>query len=74
MLANKNELIKDLAVAINERKGFALGKIGFSEQHLLGYLSILKSSPASVRLQAYEAVLRFHCSGNAGYFRLNNHF
>ena len=74
MLANKNDFIKDLALAVNERKGFALGKIGFAEQHLLGYISIIKASPASVRLRAYETLLRYHCERQMGLFPVEQLF
>lgn len=74
MLASKSDLVKDLATAVKEKKGFALGKIGFSEQHLLGYLSMIKSSPASVRLRAYETVLRYHCEKQFGLFPVEPSF
>lgn len=74
MLTNKSDLIKDLATAVNEKKGFALGKIGFAEQHLLGYLAIIKSNPTSARLHAYEILLRYHCERQFGIFPVERSF
>jgi hypothetical protein len=74
MLANKKDLIKDLAAAIDEGQGFALGKTGFSEQHLLGYLSLINSNPPGLRQRAYEAVLRYHCEKQMGLFPVEQTF
>ncbi len=67
-LINRAELIQDLKISIEERKGFGMGKIGFSEQCLLGYMPFLATNPSLVQTKAYEALLRYHCEIQFGVF------
>jgi hypothetical protein len=64
----KYELINYIRNAIEEEKGFAMGKLGFSEQHLLGYLPFLESNPSELQIRSYEAILRYHCEIQFGVF------
>jgi hypothetical protein len=65
---SKLELVADVRQAIENKRGFALGKIGFSEQFLLGYLPFLKTNPSLIQIKAYEAALRYHCEIQFGVF------
>ena len=67
-MIQRQEFIYDIQQAIEQKTGFAMGKIGFSEQCLLGYLPFLKSNPSSIKLRAYEAMLRYHCEIQFGVF------
>ncbi len=71
---NKQELILDIKQAIDEQKGFALGKMGFSEQFLLGYLPFLRSNPSTIKIRAYESALRYHCEYQFGVFPTDPEF
>jgi hypothetical protein len=68
MFIDKQELNNQLKRAIQSKKGFAFGKIGFSEQFILGYLPFLESSSNILHTKAYETVLRFHCEKQTGVF------
>jgi hypothetical protein len=65
---NKQDLIDEVRKAIEEKSGFAMGKLGFSEQYILGYLPFLKSNPSKVQIRSYEALLRYHCEVQFGVF------
>ncbi len=67
-LINRAELIQDLKISIEESTGFSMGKIGFSEQCLLGYLPFLATNPSTVQTKAYESLLRYHCEIQFGVF------
>jgi hypothetical protein len=64
---SKNTFIQELQRAIYERVGFAAGKIGFSEQALLGYSFFCNSEP-SIQKRAYETFLKYHCDHMTGVF------
>ena len=68
MIIEKTELINDIRLALEKRKGFALGKLGFSEQCVAGYPLFIRSNPSQTRLKAYESVLRFHGEKQIGIF------
>jgi hypothetical protein len=67
-IISKHQLIQDVKQAIEEKKGFAMGKMGFSEQFILGYLPFLKSNPAILKIKAYETMLKYHCEIQSGVF------
>jgi hypothetical protein len=58
----------DLASALETERGFAAGKLGFSEQCVLGYAPLLERERDPRRIVAYEAALRFHCERQTGIF------
>jgi hypothetical protein len=64
----QQEWLHDLAETVLEARGFAIGKLGFSEQCLLGYPLLLEREQEPRRIAAYEAVLRFHCERQTGIF------
>lgn len=61
-------LRRDLGDALAAGRGFAAGKLGFSEQCLLGYAPLLERERDPRRIVAYEAALRFHCERQTGVF------
>ena len=68
------ELIQKVKESVEHNKGFAMGKLGFSEQFLLGYLHFKDTNPNNVQLKAYEAMLRYHCEIQFGVFPANATF
>jgi len=62
------DLIQKVKESVEQKKGFAMGKLGFSEQFLLGYLPFKETKPGNVQLKAYEALLRYHCEIQFGVF------
>jgi hypothetical protein len=68
------ELIQKVKESVEHNKGFAMGKLGFSEQFLLGYLPFKDTNPNNVQLKAYEAMLRYHCEIQFGVFPANATF
>lgn len=67
-MISREELIQDVREAIGQKKAFAMGKIGFSEQCLLGFLPFLNSNPPKIKIKAYEAMLKYHCEIQIGIF------
>ena len=68
------DLIQKVKESVEQNKGFAMGKLGFSEQFLLGYLPFKDTNPSIVQLKAHEAMLRFHCEIQFGVFPTNATF
>lgn len=68
------EMIKIVKESVEQNKGFALGKLGFSEQFLLGYLPFKATNPRGIQLKAYEAMLRYHCEFMFGIFPTDTSF
>jgi hypothetical protein len=62
------DLIQKVKESVEQNKGFAMGKLGFSEQFLLGYLPFKATNSSNVQLKAYEAMLRFHSEIQFGVF------
>lgn len=73
-LIQRTELIKSIEESITKNKGFAIGKLGFSEQCLLGYLPFKRKNPNYVQLKAYESMFRYHCEIQFGVFPTNSEF
>jgi hypothetical protein len=67
-------LRQDLADALADGRGFAAGKLGFSEQCVLGYAPLLEREQEPRRIAAYEATLRFHCERQTGIFPTDRSF
>ena len=65
------ELIQKVKESVEQNKGFAMGKMGFSEQFLLGYLPFKDTIPSNIQLKAYESMLRYHCEFQFGVFPTN---
>jgi len=68
MLIQKNEMIADLQIAIQNKKGFAMGKLGFSEQFCLSYLPLIRSHANERKIRAYETGFRYICEKQFGVF------
>lgn len=68
------DLIQKVKESVEQNKGFAMGKLGFSEQFLLGYLPFKDTNYSNIKLKAYEAMLRFHCENQFGVFPTNATF
>jgi hypothetical protein len=64
----KSEFIADIGRAVTDGRGYAAGKIGFSEQHWLYYPIFLSQRPTTVHRRAYEMALRFNCERQAGVY------
>ena len=73
-LIERIDLIQKVKESVEQNKGFAMGKLGFSEQFLLGYLPFKDTNPSNVQLKAYETMLRFHCEIQFGVFPTNAAF
>jgi|LauGreDrversion4_2_1035121.scaffolds.fasta_scaffold03667_5 hypothetical protein len=67
-LIERIDLIQKVKESVEQNKGFAMGKLGFSEQFLLGYLPFKATNPGEIQLKAYEAMLRYHCEFMFGIF------
>jgi len=69
---------ENLAVIIKssiERKfGFALGKIGFTEQFFLNHPLFMSTKPNLQQLEAYQVAVNFHCLRQSGIFPSNLNF
>jgi hypothetical protein len=70
---SKTEFIQLLSIAIGEKRGFAIGKAGFSEQALLRY-TLMRTQPDSLKKRAYETFLKYHCDYMTGVFPSNPEF
>lgn len=68
------ELIQKINASVLQKNGFAMGKLGFSEQFLLGYLPFKATNPGNIQLKAYEAMLRYHCEFQFGIFPTDTSF
>lgn len=68
------ELIQKIKESVTQNNGFAMGKLGFSEQFLLGYLPFKATNPGYIQLKAYEAMLRYHCEFQFGLFPTDTSF
>jgi hypothetical protein len=73
-LISRTKLIQSVEESIKQNKGFAFGKLGFSEQCLLGYLPFKRSNPNNIQLKAYESMLRYHCEIQFGVFPTDSEF
>jgi len=68
------EFIADVADAIEHRRGFAAGKIGFSEQRWL-YDPILRAKTRnSGQIRAYETMVKFDAERQSGIFPASSDF
>jgi hypothetical protein len=67
-MINRQELLHDIKQATEENTGFAMGKIGFSEQCILGYIPFLNSNPIGIKVKAYETMLKYHFEIQTGVF------
>ena len=73
-LIERIDLIQKVKESVEQNKGFAMGKLGFSEQFLLGYLPFKATNPGGIQLKAYEAMLRYHCEYMFGIFPTDTSF
>ncbi len=73
-LIKQSELIHSIKQSIIKNEGFAVGKLGFSEQFLLGYLPFKNKNPTNIQIKAYESLLRYHCEIQFGVFPTNSEF
>lgn len=67
-LKSKLILLNAIRRVIEEKKGLAVGKLGFSEQFMLGYLPFLESNPTELQIRSYESLLRYYCENQFGVF------
>ena len=67
-LMTRSQLINELKDSIEQKNGFGIGKIGFSEQCMLGYLPFLSSNVNQYQIKAYETMLKYHCEFQFGIF------
>jgi hypothetical protein len=70
----RGALIQKIKESVENGNGLAIGKLGFSEQSLLGYLPYKQKNPTHIQLKAYEAMLRYHCEVQFGVFPTNPSF
>ena len=77
ILITKQEFINDLKTAIDENKGYAAAKIGFSQKHWLYYPLFLKTEVAQNNPKAikfFESKLLFHGLKQSGIFPATTEF
>lgn len=67
-LTSKEHLMGIIKNAIEQNKGFALGKIGFSEQFFLNHPLFMSSQPNLQKLKAYQLLANVHCLKQSGVF------
>jgi len=67
-LDTTRELVAAVGTAVRERRPFAAGKIGFSEQHWLYYPVLLGTTAERIKIRAYEAVLWRYFEREAGVY------
>ena len=70
----RGALIQKIKESVENGNSLAIGKLGFSEQFLLGYLPYKQKNPRHIQLKAYEAMLRYHCEVQFGVFPTNPSF
>jgi len=64
----KREFITDLRTAIENRVGYAVGKIGWSPQYWMYYEILLGKESSSGKVKEFEKSLRFHGLKQSGVF------
>jgi hypothetical protein len=67
-LTTKEHLVEIIQNALDQNKGFAMGKIGFSEQFFLNHLLFMNSEPNLQKLKAYQLLANVHCLKQSGVF------
>ena len=77
ILISRQEFISDLKAAIDQNRGYAVAKIGFSQKHWLYYPLFLKSEVAQNNRKAvkvFESKLMFHGLKQSGIFPATTDF
>ena len=67
-LTIKEHLVEIIQNALDQNKGFAMGKIGFSEQFFLNHPLFMNSEPNLQKLKAYQLLANVHCLKQSGVF------
>jgi hypothetical protein len=67
-LTSKENLLGIIKNAVEQNTGFALGKIGFSEQFFLNHPLFMKTQPSLQKQHAYQLVANVHCLRQSGVF------
>jgi hypothetical protein len=67
-LIAKREFIADIGAALASGRGFAAGKIGYTEQAWMYYPLFLAGCPDARQVNAYHTALKFHFERQAGAF------
>lgn len=70
-LTTQENLVAIIKNSIEQNSGFALGKIGFTEQFFLNHPLFMTSQPNLKQLKAYRLVANFHCLRQSGIFPSN---
>ena len=65
-LIGRREFVAALGAALGEGRGFAVGKLGGSEQAWLTYPALLEREREPLKLRAFEAALAFRSLRHAG--------
>jgi hypothetical protein len=73
-LTTQKNFIGIIKNAVEKSKGFALGKIGFTEQFFLNHPLFMSTQPNLQKLKAYQVAANFHCLRQAGVFPSNLNF
>jgi hypothetical protein len=71
---SRKEFLGDLKDAIDKKKGYAVGKIGFSEQHWMYYEILLSQESNYKRIKDFEEDLHFHGLRQEGVFPATSKF
>ena len=67
-LTTQLNLLGIIKNAVEYNTGFALGKIGFSEQFFLNHPLFMRTQPSLQKQHAYQLVANVHCLRQSGVF------
>ena len=70
-LITQENLVAIIKNTVEQNTGFALGKIGFSEQFFLNHPLFMSTQPNLQQLKAYQLVTNFNCLRQSGVFPSN---
>lgn len=73
-MISRKEFIGDVRNAIENKRGYAVGKIGYSEQHLMYYEILLRNEIDPGRIREFEKDLLFHGFNQEGVFPASPEF
>jgi hypothetical protein len=71
---SKNELIRELKLAIQRKTGYATGKIGKTAQYMVNYESVIEKERDKAKIMRFERLLKFTCLNQQGIFPADNEF
>ena len=64
----RKEILSDIKNAVESNRGYAMGKIGISEQHLMYYKIMLEKEKKIKKRRKFQKRMIFECFNNSGIF------